>query len=141
MKETFKLTFPNGLTAHAIRVNHVAELSAALGELGLCRPCSTLVLVGGAGGLSEAELDRLRPLCIEVLTPLAATLGAAVVDGGTDAGVMRLMGEARAETNATFALVGVVAIGTIALPDAQPPTLDTALLEPHHTHFVLTPGS
>jgi hypothetical protein len=128
MKEAFKLTFSNGSTAHAIQVDREAELSAALHELDFHRPSRTLVLVGGAGGLGRAELDRLRPLFIEVLAPLAATLGAAVVDGGTDAGVMRLMGQARAQTNATFALVGVVAIGTVALPDTQPPTLDTALL-------------
>lgn len=141
MKKAFELTFSNGSTTHAIQVDRGADLSAALHELDFHRSFRTLVLVGGAGGLGKAELDSLRPLFIEVLAPLAATLGAAVVDGGTDTGVMRLMGQARAETNATFALVGVVAIGMVTLPDTQLPALDTALLESHHTHFVLVPGS
>jgi hypothetical protein len=141
MKKAFELTFSNGSTAHAIQVDREADLSAALHELDFHRSFRTLVLVGGAGGLGKAELDRLRPLFIEVLAPLVATLGAAVVDGGTDAGVMRLMGHARAETNATFALVGVVAIGMVTLPNTQLPALDTALLESHHTHFVLVPGT
>jgi hypothetical protein len=64
-----------------------------------------------------------------------------VVDGGTDAGVMRLMGRARSETRATFPLIGVAAIGTVTLPGASPPRPDAAPLEPNHTHFVLAPGS
>jgi SLOG in TRPM, prokaryote len=64
-----------------------------------------------------------------------------VVDGGTDAGVMRLMGRARAETGAAFPLVGVAAAGTISLPGVPPPRPDAAPLEPNHTHFVLVPGS
>ncbi len=121
MEEAFEITFPNGLTARAVRVHRSAELPVALRELGLRRSNPTLVLVGGAGGLGDAELDRLRPLFVEVLAPLAETLGASVVDGGTDSGVMRLMGQARAETDVTFPLIGVAATGTVALPDASSP--------------------
>jgi hypothetical protein len=62
------------------------------------------------------------------------------VDGGTDAGVMQMMGQARAETAATFPLIGVTPAGKVALPDRIPSSKVTAL-EPHHTHFVLVPGS
>lgn len=81
MEEASKLTFSNELTARAIQVHRLAELSVALRELGLRRSNLTLVLVGGAGGLSEAELDLLRPLFTEVLAPLAEALGASIVDG------------------------------------------------------------
>lgn len=141
MEEDCELTFSNGLTAHAVEVQSLAELPLALRELGLRWSSSTLVLVGGAGGLSDAELDRLRPLFVEVLAPMAEALGVSVVDGGTDAGVMRLMGQAYAELDATFPLIGVAAIGTVALPGVLLSPPDAASLEPHHTHFVLVPGS
>src|SRR5215211_857987 len=141
MGKAVEVTFSNGLTACAAKVHRLAELSAALRELGLHRSKPALVLVGGAGGLSDAESDRLGPLFVEVLAPLAEALGAAVVDGGTDAGVMRLMGRARAGIDATFPLIGVAAIGTIALPGVPFSPPDAAPLEPHHSHFVLVPGS
>jgi hypothetical protein len=97
--------------------------------------------VGGASKVSEADLSRLRLLFVKVLAPLAEELGASVVDGGTDVGVMQMMGQARAETAATFPLIGVTPVGKVALPDRIPSSSKVTALEPHHTHFVLIPGS
>jgi SLOG in TRPM, prokaryote len=141
MKRCLELNFSGGLTACAIRVHRPPELPVALTSLGLRRPQSVLVLVGGAKGLSEAEVARLRSLFAEALAPMAETFGAAVVDGGTDAGVMRLMGQAHHATNSTFPLLGVAATGTITLPNASSSPPHAVPLEPHHTHFVLVPGS
>ena len=141
MGNSFKIFFSNELTAYAIQVHRSAELSVALRDMGLHYPHPTLVLVGGAGGLRDVELARLRPLFVEVLAPLFEVLGVFVVDGGTDAGVMRLMGQARAETGSTFSLIGVPAVGLVTLPGATPPRAESSPLEPHHTHFVLVPGS
>lgn len=141
MGNSFKITFSNEFTAYAIRVHRSAELSVALRDMGLHYPHPTLVLVGGAGGLRDVELTRLRPLFVEVLAPLFEVLGVFVVDGGTDAGVMRLMGQTRAETGATFSLIGVPPAGLVTLPGTTPPRAESAPLEPHHTHFVLVPGS
>ncbi len=141
MEEPFEVAFPEGSKARAVRVGRSEGLPAALRELGLGHSRPVLVLVGGAGGLEGADMARLRPLFVEALAPLAEALGASVVDGGTDAGVMQLMGRARTETGAVFPLVGVAAAGTISLPGFPPPRPDAAPLEPNHTHFVLVPGS
>jgi SLOG in TRPM, prokaryote len=141
MEKPFEVAFPNGAKARAVRVRRSEELPAALLELGLGGPRPVLVLVGGAGGLNDADEDRLRPLFTGTLAPLAEASGASVVDGGTDAGVMRLMGRARAGLEAAFPLIGVAADGTVSLPGGPPPRPDAAPLEPHHTHFVLVPGS
>ncbi|MBA3473497.1 MAG: helix-turn-helix domain-containing protein [Rubrobacter sp.] len=140
-EKPFEVGFSNGSSSSAIRVHDPAELPVALRELGLDRSHPVLVVVGGAGEVSEADMVRLRSLFVEVLAPLVEALGASVVDGGTDAGVMRLMGRSRSETRATFPLIGVVATGTVTLPGAPPPRPDAAPLEPNHTHFVLVPGS
>jgi hypothetical protein len=140
MEKPFQIAISNGLTAPAIQVQSPEDLSTALRELALHSPRPILVVVGGASKVSEADLSRLRLLFVKVLAPLAEELGASVVDGGTDVGVMQMMGQARAETAATFPLIGVTPVAKVALPDRIPSSKVTAL-EPHHTHFVLIPGS
>jgi SLOG in TRPM, prokaryote len=125
--------------AHAVRVAELDDLEGAVRALGLeQRPC--LVVVGGASRMSAEEVNLLRALFEDVLAPLADRLQAVVVDGGTDVGVMRLMGQARAATSATFPLVGVV-VDALAAYGSGIANLDAGELEPHHTHFVLVPGS
>lgn len=140
MKNPVKLTFDSGQTALAIRVDRQAELPDALERIGLGGSHSILVVVGGASKISEADFLRIKRLFTEVLAPIAESLGAYVVDGGTDAGVMQLMGEARTQIGAKFALIGVTPENKVALPNQQEPDADLTPLEPNHTHFVLVPG-
>lgn len=147
-EQPFTVDFGEGLTADAIQVmaeviqvHRSTNLSAAVGQIGLSGPRPILVLVGGASGISPEDMARLKLLFVKVLAPLAQSLGAAVVDGGTDTGIMQLMGQARAATATTFPLIGVAPAGKVAIPHPNdPPTQGTAL-EPNHTHFVFIPGS
>jgi hypothetical protein len=100
-----------------------------------------LVVIGGASLIDEADFARLQRLFVEVLAPLAKGLGCYVVDGGTDAGVMKLMGNARNQNGSAFPLIGVSPIGLVQLPDAVNPSPESAPLEPHHTHFFLVAGN
>lgn len=134
------LAFPNGHFAQTVQVRNRHDLSIALDDLGLRRATPVLVLTGGANNLNATDADRLEQLFLEVLAPLAEELGLIVVDGGTDAGVMQLMGRARAQLNASFPLVGVAPIGRIHFPSATMSLAGTHSLEPHHTHFILIPG-
>jgi SLOG in TRPM, prokaryote len=134
------LRLNSGRTAPAVRVHTLRELPAALRKIGVPFPRPALVVVGGAGSLGPVDLERLRPVFTQALAPLSAALGAAVIDGGTDAGVMRLMGEAYRDLGLTTPLIGVAAEGTIELPDAPHRPADATPLEPHHTHFILVPG-
>ncbi|HXY92727.1 MAG TPA: hypothetical protein VEP49_09645 [Acidimicrobiia bacterium] len=130
--------------APTVRIAHAGEVPAALRELGLARTRAVLVLVGGAQSLAGAQLDAVEQLFAAVVVPVCAEVGAAVVDGGTDSGVMGAMGRARAATDAGFALVGVVAGGTVVggrERDTDPEVAEPARFEPHHTHFVVVPGS
>ncbi|BAY74155.1 hypothetical protein NIES25_05650 [Nostoc linckia NIES-25] len=141
MKNSLKLTFDNGQTALAIRANQQAELPNALKEIGLSDSRPVLVVVGGASKISEADFIRIQRLFVEILAPIAETLGAYVVDGGTDAGVMRLMGAARTQIGAKFALVGVAPAGKVALSNELETDSNLTPLEANHTHFVLVAGS
>ena len=120
-----------------VRPDRLERLPAALEELGLEPPLKTLVVVGGAERMSADEMTRVRPV-IEALGELAERVGAVVVDGGTDEGVMRLLGQARARGR-RFPLIGVVVASLAAEPEATP-SAEQANLEPNHTHVVLVPG-
>lgn len=142
MKSKSEFTFFNEpFSARAIQVHRQSELPDALQAIGLQEPRPTLVLVGGASGLSDDYVASLRGLFVEKLAPLAEKLQAYVVDGGTDSGVMRLMGQARFEIGGTFPLIGVAAIGTVILPYIKNSFADAARLEANHSHFVLVPGT
>jgi TRPM family ion channel len=114
-------------------------LGAGLDALGLRRGRPVVVLVGGAGGMAEGDRVLAGEVVRRSVFPLLDRLGAVVVDGGTDAGVMRVAGRARAACGGRFPLVGVVARGTVAAPGSAGP--DAEVLEPFHTHVVLVPGS
>jgi TRPM family ion channel len=124
-----------GRRAQAVRVEAADELPSAVRELEVDgRPA--LVVVGGADGMSRDDLRRVDPIFRDVLAPLAERLDATVIDGGTDTGVMSLMGIARGDGGWAFPLVGVV-VDELAASSAD----EAVELEPNHTHFVLVPGS
>jgi hypothetical protein len=141
MENSFKLTFNQEQAAIAITVSETAELPHALANIGLGSSRPILVIVGGASQISDADFIRIQSLFVQVLAPIAETLGACVVDGGTDAGVMRLMGYARNQIKAQFPLIGVAPIGKVIIPEqTTTPSDDACPLQSDHTHFVLVPG-
>jgi hypothetical protein len=127
--------------APRVMVDRVEELPAALERAGLALERAVVVLVGGAGGMGEQDLHSVGDILRDTVVPVVERHAAVVVDGGTDSGVMRLIGRARSAAGARFPLVGVAAAGTVAIPgDSGQTSSDAAPLEPHHTLFVLVPG-
>ncbi|MGZ4604074.1 MAG: hypothetical protein ACXV0U_10820 [Kineosporiaceae bacterium] len=128
-----------GPSAAGVLVHTPDDVPAALAVLDLGhRP--VIVVVGGADDVGDGVLEQLRPLVDEALLPVAAELGAAVVDGGTRSGVMRVLGESRARSAPGVLLLGVAVARTVRLPGLAGSIPDAADLEPHHSHFVLVPG-
>jgi hypothetical protein len=136
------LTFPNGCNAQALWLSPQQTSPQALESLNLTQPQPTLVVIGGAGLMSEDSLQRLKTIFQDVLAPLAQSLKLTVLDGGTDSGVIKMMGQARQAVGGHFPLIGVVPQGKVQLPG--PLTLSDEAsrhdLEPHHTCFFLIPG-
>jgi hypothetical protein len=98
-----------------------------------------IVITGGAGGMSAEEAGRARPLFVEGLARLAAAERIAILDGGTNSGVMALAGEGAARHGLTAPLIGVCPRACVSWPGRWNPWAK-AQLEPNHSHFVFTPG-
>ncbi|MER7070873.1 hypothetical protein [Terrabacter sp. NPDC000476] len=132
------LRLPGGAEARAVCVDSGAELTTALEALGLRSPVPVVVVVGGASGLGPRASGDLLAVVRDGLLAACETTGAVVLDGGTDAGVMALLGQAR-DVGSPVTLVGVAARGTVDLP-GEDGREGTARLEPRHDAFVLVPG-
>jgi len=124
-----------------MQVQDNASLAPAISTLELPVGQSTLVLIGGASKLSESDYGRVRSLFTDVLAPLAERWNLTVVDGGTDAGIMKMMGETRAAQRFTFPLIGAAPVGLVNFPASPSADPDAAELEDNHTHCFLIPGS
>ena len=145
MNQPFHIQFNETASAQVIQINRRDSLAARLESLSfyphLLKHPPVLVLVGGASGMTPDYLEELAKFFADIICPILQNHQGIVVDGGTDAGVMQLMGQARQRTGSTFPLVGVAAEGTVCIPNQPPPDFqDYATLEPHHTHFCLVPG-
>jgi hypothetical protein len=113
-----------------VRVDGRDDLAAAVRQLRLA-PSRVVVLVGGASNMSDADAARVEEAAANAIVPTAERLGAAVVDGGTRVGVVKLAADARSALGARFPLVGVMPAALLA--DVE--------LDERHTHFVLAPGT
>jgi hypothetical protein len=119
------------------RVGEGEALAAAVDSLDLPRGRAVLVVVGGADGVESAELQVIDDVLRRVAVPAVRSVGAAVVDGGTDSGVMRSLGLAVAAADHPAPLVGVTVAALVRSPGV--PGQGTAL-EAHHTHVLLVDG-
>lgn len=122
-------------------VDSEADLDAVVAALAPAGEGSgrALILVGGA---TFADADPARTASIRsFLDALAAACeqtGTTIVDGGTDAGVMRWIAEARAAIDGTFPLVGVAPRGAF---ERSTRTGEPIVPAPGHSLVLLAPGS
>lgn len=132
-----QVRFDNGNRATLVQATSVDDAGTLVDALELVgetgRP--VLLVCGGADELQGKAEDLAAGLLGPAVASAAETTSASVVDGGTASGVMALTGAARAERpSALSVLLGVAPSGKVTYPGASQ---DGALLEPHHTHFVL----
>jgi hypothetical protein len=133
------ITFENGNRAVAVTAPRDASAKEILDALGIAPPRSVILLFGGASGLDDSRKAHLATLFADGVTPVAAELGALIIDGGTQSGVMAIMGEAVAQSHATVQLLGIAPKGKITNPEIAGASKipEGASLEPNHSHFVL----
>ena len=140
-----EIRFPNGARAQLVTAQAGAEAADILKTLGIEQPEALIIVVGGAAGLDEImKSDEALKSCLTQLfsrgiARAAANTGALIIDGGTQSGVMALMGQGVADRGRKSVLLGVAPAGKVTYPGgpAQGSIEDSAPLDPNHSHFVL----
>jgi hypothetical protein len=138
-----KIIFGKNNHALCALPNDIEELEQAVTQMGLVdRPVIVLI-----GGHIFPEYANITNQAIDVLTKTAEVLDAVVICGGTDIGVMAAIGKSRGRSAFQFPLVGIAPEGSVTWPEGSrngnliPTGGDREQLEPHHSHFILVPGS
>lgn len=135
----FLIRFPNNNTAQAVRAPRDTDAASAMSALELSKPRPALVIMGGAGKMEPQSMHTTRSSIEDGLSRFAQERGVAIIDGGTSAGVMGLLGFARQRRHYNFPLIGVAPEMRVEYPGHHPPTRQ-AELDPNHSHFVLVEG-
>jgi hypothetical protein len=133
------INFDNGNHAFVVTAPRDAAAQAILKALDLAQPHALIMVFGGAKGLDDSRKARLATLFADGVTPAAAELGALIIDGGTQSGVMAIMGEAVARSPRRCQLLGIAPKGKITHPEiaGESAVSGDTPLEPNHSYFVL----
>ncbi|HET9587572.1 MAG TPA: hypothetical protein VFO91_02175 [Anaerolineales bacterium] len=140
---TQTIYFPNQQTP-SVFPGDSSNLAQALSELGLKGRYPVIVLIGGEIDEQQAGVTRGA---IQTIARIVEDLKAAVICGGTDMGIMAEIGQIRGRNGYKFPLVGVTPEEKVTWPGGPRSTRflwwgkKRWQLEPHHSHFILVPGS
>jgi len=134
-----EIAFDNGNRAVVVTASRDTDAQTILKALDLPQPHALIMVFGGAKALDHSRKARLAELLSDAIAPAAADLGALIIDGGTQSGVMAMMGEAVARCGRKCPLLGMAPAGKVSYPGApaEAAIADGAPLEPNHSHFVL----
>jgi len=135
-EKSFIIDFGGGKFSPAISIDREASAEPIVDHFGLLTPRPTIFISGGASAMSDEDIERTRVLMDEGIARFAAKHNITVIDGGTEAGVMQMIGRARKKNGYKFPLVGIAPEGLVSYPGYKNPN-EQAVLEDGHSHFVL----
>jgi hypothetical protein len=135
---TESIAFPNNRTAIAVFPDASAQAQDIIAALGIKGYKSVLLLLGGADSLDPQLKPKLTQLFGRGVARAAATVKAVIIDGGTEAGVMAMMGQGVADRGYKSSLIGVAPLGLVRYPGSA--GSGETSLDPNHSHFVLVDG-
>src|SRR5215469_5454302 len=136
-----EIAFPNKNTAKLVTASPGKPMASLIEALGISAPKNLILLIGGADELDQKLTSRLTQLFSRGIARAAADAEALIIDGGTQAGVMQIMGQSITDRGRKSSLLGVAPAGKVTYPGGPPLTGNgTAPLDPNHSHFVLVDG-
>ncbi|MEL6310120.1 MAG: hypothetical protein AAFN11_12925 [Chloroflexota bacterium] len=135
-KEHFLIPFGEGQFSPAMRVKRDENPHKVIDDFNLLHPRPTIFITGGASKMSAEDIERTRTLIEDCIAAFAEQHKITIVDGGTEAGVMDMMGDARRKHQYKFPLVGVAPFGKVSFPQHENKNGE-AELQDGHSHFVL----
>jgi hypothetical protein len=155
-KDAQTIMFPNGNSARVVIVPPGTHPESILKALGIVPARAVIVMAGGAANIGDAVTPELFELLKSGIARAAWEEGAIIIDGGTHAGVMEMMGRGVKATGRKTTLLGVAPAGRVTYPpqtgreqesislaasEALVAADGVAPLDPDHSHFVLVEGA
>lgn len=134
--EAFTIQFSDQQFSPAMRVPLDGDPQEIIDTFGLLSPRPVIFITGGASAMTEDDIARTNELIEHGIATFAAERNITVIDGGTEAGVMKMMGVARRTHEYKFPLVGIAPYHKVSFPGHVTPETE-AELEAGHSHFVL----
>ena len=138
-----EIDFKEGRRAQMVMPPVHADPADIAHALGLEQPDALMLIFGGADGMEADAQTRIARLFRESLVPVAIARRALIIDGGTQSGIMQILGNVIAERQDSPCALGVAPIEKVTYP-GKTETADggeRAALDPNHSHFILTPTS
>ncbi len=137
----FDVPFPNKNIARVVIPSETDTIETINESLEIPAYKSLILILGGADSIENDIKPSLTQLFDRGIAKAAIYADALVVDGGTQSGVMQLMGEGLAGRDTQVKLVGITPENLVKYPTKKvTDTSSLVELEPNHSHFVLTPG-
>ena len=108
--QQFTIIFENGNQAKAVRIAADGDCALATKELGFTDTHPVIFISGGASKMSDED-KRLTTNILQEVAKFAEEHGAIIIDGGTESGIMQMIGDVRDPTLHKFSLIGISPLG------------------------------
>jgi len=135
-REQFTIKFGDDQFSPAVRVPVNPNPKRIIDVFNLITPRPTIFITGGAGAMSQDDIQKTRELIDECIAAFAEEKRITIIDGGTEAGVMDMIGDSRRKHNYKFPLIGVSPLEKVEYPGFRGSAAE-AELQSGHSHFVL----
>lgn len=136
LKEQFTIKFADNQFSPGMRLASNGDPQRVLEVFNLITPRPTIFISGGASAMSEEDIRQTRVLIDKCIASFAEKHKITVIDGGTEAGVMDMIGDSRRNNKYKFPLIGVAPLQKVKFADFTGASAE-AVLQDGHSHFVL----
>ena len=135
---TQTITFDNNRAATAVFPKPSSRAAEIIEALHLKDPKGVLLLIGAAASVADSLKPKLIQLFGRGIARAVINVNAVIIDGGTKAGVMEMMGQGVADRGFQSDLVGVAPLAVVNYPGSA--SAGETPLDSNHSHFVLVDG-
>lgn len=115
--KTNEIHFENNHTARAVYSNDNDSVAEIIEALRINQPKNIILNIGGASNFDETNNSRLIQFFSRGIASVAIENESLLIDGGTDSGIMALMGLGVVDRGRKTNLLGIAPTGKVVYPD------------------------
>lgn len=140
-----EITFSNHKTARIVEASANVAAGDIINALSLKPPKAIILIFGGAANNLEPSSNSYLEQIFACIAQLTLDIDGLIIDGGTEFGVMKLIGQKVADFQSKAPqILGVVPLGKVTYPEGgevKEIADNRVSLDPNHSHFILVQGN